>query len=59
MQCSACRCEMAIVASRIEVEGDKSPDTQTKVYQVLDFACRSKQCGEYGKVQAQQRVELK
>lgn len=59
MQCKACRCEMAIVDSRIQVEGDKSPDTQTRVYRVLDFACRSKQCSEYGKVQEQQRVELK
>ena len=50
---------MAIVDSRIQVEGDKSPDTQTRVYRVLDFACRSKQCSEYGKVQEQQRVELK
>lgn len=50
---------MGIVATRIEVEGDKSPDTVTRVYRVLDLACRARQCSEYGKVQAQQRVELK
>ena len=59
MQCRGCRGEMGIVATRIEVEGDKSPDTVTRVYRVLDLACRARQCSEYGKVQAQQRVELK
>lgn len=59
MQCRVCRCEMGIVSTHIDVEGDKSPDTETKVYRVLDLACRAKQCSEYGKVQAQQRVELK
>lgn len=59
MQCKTCRCEMKIVGNHIQVEGDKSPDTETKVYRILDLACRARQCPEYGKIQVQQRIELK
>lgn len=50
---------MKIVGNHIQVEGDKSPDTETKVYRILDLACRARQCPEYGKIQVQQRIELK
>lgn len=32
------------------VEGDKSPDTETKVFTVQELTCRNKQCSNYGKV---------
>lgn len=50
---------MEIVGNHIQVEGDKSPDTETKIYRVLELACRSRQCPEYGKIQVQKKIELK
>lgn len=58
MQCKTCKCEMEIIHHRIEVQGDTSPDDKTEVFEVLEMACRSKQCPEYGKVQAETRVQL-
>ena len=58
MQCKTCKCEMEIIRHRIEAQGDNSPDTKTEVFEVLEMACRSKQCPEYGKVQAEKRVQL-
>lgn len=58
MQCKNCRTEMRIVDTHVEVEGDKSPDTETVVYRVMDYACRSRQCPEYDKIQQSVKVRL-
>ena len=34
----------------MKVEGDNSPDTETKVFTVQELTCRNKQCSNYGKV---------
>ena len=58
MQCKNCHTEMRIVATRMEIEGDDSPDTETVVYRVMDYTCRSRQCPEYDKVQNTVKVRL-
>lgn len=58
MQCKNCHTEMRIVATRMEIKGDDSPDTETVVYRVMDYACRSRQCPEYDKVQNTVKVRL-
>ncbi len=58
MQCKNCHTEMRIAATRMEIEGDDSPDTETVVYRVMDYACRSRQCPEYDKVQNTVKVRL-
>lgn len=58
MQCERCHTEMSIQSTRLEAEGDKSPDTETVVWRVLEYACRSRQCPEYGKVQKTEKVRL-
>ena len=45
MVCKFCGNEMYITGSRIRVEGDNSPDTQTKVWRVLSFRCKNPRCG--------------
>ena len=49
---------MSIQSTRLAVEGDQSPDTETVVWRVLEYACRSRQCPEYGKVQKTEKVRL-
>lgn len=44
MNCPKCGVEAAIMASRVEVIGDDSPEKQTEVYQVLVYQCRNPQC---------------
>ena len=44
MICSGCGCELHIVGTKISVEGDNSPDTQTKVYEVQILRCTNKRC---------------
>lgn len=50
MQCPLCKIEMAIQNTYTKVEGDNSPDTETKVFTVQELTCRNKQCSNYGKV---------
>lgn len=50
MKCPLCKTEMQIDRVYTSVEGDESPDTETKVYKVVELKCRSKQCSNYGKV---------
>lgn len=50
MKCPLCSIEMIIQKTYTEVEGDNSPDTQTKVYTLQELSCRNKKCGNYGKV---------
>lgn len=44
MRCPQCDTEMRIMSSRLEVEGDDSPDTSTAVYRVMTFGCINPQC---------------
>ena len=57
MNCSCCGNEMAIVGSTIALEGDNSPEEQTKVFRVLQFACRNPHCRAHGKVE-EERILL-
>ena len=49
---------MAISHVYTTVEGDKSPDTETKVFTVQEMSCRNKQCSNYGKVVETVRHQL-
>lgn len=57
MICDCCKNEMAIVGSKIALEGDDSPEEQTRVFRVLQFACRNPHCAAQGKP-AEARVLL-
>ena len=50
MQCPLCRVEGIISKTYTTVEGDNSPDTDTKVFTVQEISCRNKNCSNYGKV---------
>lgn len=50
MKCPLCDVEAIISNTYMKVEGDKSPDTETKVFTVQEFSCRNKQCSNHGKV---------
>ena len=58
MQCPLCKVEMAISHVYTTVEGDKSPDAETKVFTVQEMSCRNKQCSNYGKVVETVRHQL-
>lgn len=49
MQCPKCRVEARISRAYTAVEGDNSPDTETRIYTVQDFVCVNPQCGEFGR----------
>ena len=57
MLCPKCKNLLRIAASRVEVTGDGSPETQTRVFTVQELVCRSPQCPEYGKAAAENRVQ--
>lgn len=48
MKCSKCGTEAFIKEAEIVVEGDESPDTETKVFNVAHFVCRNPKCTQYG-----------
>ena len=48
MRCNKCGTEAFINFSEIVVEGDESPETETKVFNVAHYLCRNKACSEYG-----------
>lgn len=48
---------MAITGSRIAVEGDTSPSEETRVFRVLQFACRNPHCAAHGKT-TEERILL-
>ena len=50
MKCPLCKEEGLISKTYTTVEGDKSPDTETKVFTVQEIICRNKNCSSYGKV---------
>lgn len=59
MICPKCKCEMRIAATRIEVTGDNSPDTTTKVMTVQDLSCRSPKCDNFNRIVTSVKTELK
>jgi hypothetical protein len=46
---NCCGVEPIIKTSNISVEGDNSPNTETKVYTVLVLSCPNENCKEHGK----------
>lgn len=58
MICKYCNIVTKIERQRVEVEGDESPDTETKVYRVLDFVCRNPQCSHCGEKVEETRVRI-
>ena len=50
MICPQCKCELHIKEARIEVVGDESPDTTTKVSEVQDMICDNPNCINCGRV---------
>lgn len=55
--CPLCKTQLYIKSSKMEVVGDKSPDTQTEVYTVLSQSCRNPVCDNYGKDVAEIRLK--
>ena len=49
MRCDKCDLDMFIDSSITEIEGDKSPDTQTKVFTVQSLSCHNPKCVYKGK----------
>lgn len=47
MRCKKCGIEMRIMKTETRVEGDKSPDTETKVFAVQMFGCINPSCEGY------------
>ena len=50
MKCPRCKLEMRITSSRTLVEGDDSPDIQTRVYTEQELSCRNPQCDNFERV---------
>ena len=48
MKCPKCGIELRITSTRTQVEGDKSPDTPTRVFTVQDLTCVNPQCENCG-----------
>ncbi len=48
MNCPKCQCSLSIGTTRLEFEGDNSPDTVTKVFNVLPMVCTNPGCDNYG-----------
>ena len=57
MKCPKCGMDGIIMRSGYAVSGDQSPDTTTELYRILTFACRNKQCGDFGREIGQQRLK--
>jgi hypothetical protein len=47
MECPKCNCSLSISKMRIEFEGDESPDTETKAFNVLESVCTNPKCDNY------------
>lgn len=58
MLCPECSCEMRIGATRTVVEGDKSADTETRVYTEQDLMCRNPACPNHAQVVQTVRTRL-
>ena len=57
MKCPKCGMDAIISEARNVAEGDHSPDTQTRIYRVLTFRCRNRQCEDCGREIGQERLE--
>ena len=58
MMCPYCNVVTKIERHRVEVEGDNSPDTETRVYRVLDFVCRNPQCAHCGEKVGETKTKI-
>jgi len=56
MKCKVCGIDGQIMGSRTEVTGDKSPDTVTQVFSVLESECVNPQCENDGKSIGEERI---
>ncbi|MBP8854967.1 MAG: hypothetical protein KBG54_00510 [Oscillospiraceae bacterium] len=52
MLCKECAAELRINKSETVVQGDASPDTQTRVLMRQTLVCTNKQCAQYQKPNA-------
>lgn len=57
MKCPKCGMDGFITRSGYAVSGDQSANTPTKLYRILTFTCRNKQCEACGKEIGQERLE--
>lgn len=57
--CPLCKTALQIKNSYLQLEGDDSPDTETKAYMVLERQCVNKNCEKYKTVVDTVRHEQK
>ena len=58
MKCPLCNVEARITKTCTTVEGDESPNTETKVYTIQEISCMNKNCSNYEKVIAKAKHKL-
>lgn len=58
MLCPYCNIVTKIERQRVEVEGDESPDTETRVYRILSFVCRNPKCAHHGEEVGETKVRI-
>lgn len=58
MICKHCNIEAFVQSAPIRIDGDKSPETTTKVYAVQEFICRNPQCSYCGQVVGKEEIPL-
>ena len=56
--CPKCKLATYIKGTYTQVEGDDSSDIPTKVYTVVEQACRNPQCENYQRVVASERQQI-
>ena len=56
MLCKKCNTECFIDRTETIVEGDNSPDTETKVYKNLIYVCRNPKCTEFKKDIGEEKI---
>ncbi len=50
MLCENCKTALRIKRCYMTVEGDASPETETRLYRNLELCCPNKRCKAYGTV---------
>lgn len=58
MKCPFCGIEGVISEVKTKVEGDSSPDTETKVFTVQDIFCRNPKCDHFKKKVAEAEHQI-
>lgn len=58
MNCRNCGAEMRIIKSAIRVEGDTSPDEQTRVIRVQHIKCLNKACSRPDEATAEHELHI-